>query len=181
MAGPAEEPPIRIRWVLDLLEVAPDEQLLEFGCGTGVAVSMVADRLRGGCITAIDRSAVAVSRTRSRNTHHLESGRVVVEQASLAEFRSDRRFDKAFGVNVNLFWTTPADAECQCLETVLASHGIVHLVYDTPGERDGFVTDQVASTLTRHGFRTGVSRGPTSSLVCITGRSRHGRSQAAGV
>jgi trans-aconitate methyltransferase len=152
------------------LDVAPADQVLEFGCGPGVAVSLVAERLAGGCVTAIDRSATAVSRARSRNRHHLEAGRLLLEQVALAEFRTENRFDKAFGVNVNLFWTTPAQAECEVLTTVLAPGAAVHLVYDAPTDRGRDVAEAVAATLSRHGFTATVSRGLRPSLVSISGR-----------
>ncbi len=162
--------PARIGWALELLDLAPADQVLEFGCGPGVAALAIAERLPAGCITAIDRSATAISRARARNADHLESGRLMLEQVPLAKFRSDRHFDKAFGVNVNLVWTTCADAECQVLQKVLVPSGVVHLVYDVPADRDCDVTHRVAATLGQHGFAATTSRGATPSLVCITGR-----------
>lgn len=69
--------PDRISWAVELLDIAPDDQILEFGCGPGVAVRLVGDRLDTGCITAIDRSATAVQRTRDRNADHIAAGRAV--------------------------------------------------------------------------------------------------------
>lgn len=94
----------------------------------------------------------------------------MLEQVPLAKFRSDRHFDKAFGVNVNLVWTTCADAECQVLQKILAPSGVLHLVYDLSADRDCDVTYRVAATLDQHGLAATTSRGPTPSLVCITGR-----------
>lgn len=73
------ELPARIEWALDLLDVAPGDQVLELGCGSGVAASLIADHLTDGCMTAVDRSATAISRARVRNAHHVESGRLVLE------------------------------------------------------------------------------------------------------
>src|ERR671935_177066 len=53
MAGKASE---RFVWAVDTLEVRPADRLLEVGCGHGVAVSLVCERLTTGTITAIDRS-----------------------------------------------------------------------------------------------------------------------------
>jgi hypothetical protein len=40
--------PGRLRWAVELLEVAPDDQLLEIGPGPGVSVALVCERLTGG-------------------------------------------------------------------------------------------------------------------------------------
>ncbi|HUG83628.1 MAG TPA: methyltransferase domain-containing protein, partial [Euzebya sp.] len=59
--------PDRIRWAVQLLDVSAEDRVLEIGCGAGVAVRLIADRLsHGGEITAIDRSATAIRRTRGR-------------------------------------------------------------------------------------------------------------------
>lgn len=170
MPGRTPAAPDRIAWCLDLLDVAPDDRVLEVGCGPGVAATLVADRLTRGCVTAIDRSATAMARARARAAHYIASGRLVLEQAALAEFRSDTTFDAAFGVNVNVFWTTPAEAECRVLAEVLVPGGAVRLVYDVPGRRAAEVGDRVAATLGRQRLDAVVEWGPRPSLVCITGR-----------
>jgi trans-aconitate methyltransferase len=53
MAGKASE---RFVWAVDTPEVRPADRLLEVGCGHGVAVTLVCERLTTGTITAIDRS-----------------------------------------------------------------------------------------------------------------------------
>ena len=172
--------PARVAWAVDLLDVQPDDHVLEAGCGPGVAAAVVCDRLAGGRITAIDRSATAVERARARNLDHLAAGRLVLHQVGLADFQGKpASIDKAFAVNVNVFWTAAADAECQVLARVLKPGGPLHLVYAGPaptGGRD--VGAAVAATLQRHGFTTGATRHPTGGMVCITGR-RPGRAGSA--
>jgi SAM-dependent methyltransferase len=166
--------PGRVAWAVELLDVAPDDRILEFGCGGGVAVSLIGDRLSGGQVTAIDRSATAIERTRRRNAEHLAAGRAMVHRADLAGFDAPPAwFDKAVGINVNLFWTTDAETECRLLARVLRPAGTLHLVYEGPpsgGTPD--VGPDIAGTLGRHGFAAHVTVHPTDPMVAVTARRR---------
>ena len=52
----ASTPSERFVWAVDILALDPTDRVLEVGCGHGVAVSLVCERLTSGRITAIDRS-----------------------------------------------------------------------------------------------------------------------------
>lgn len=107
--GPAE----RHRWAVEILRVRPDDRVLEIGCGHGVAVALVAERLTGsGRITAVDRSAKMARAARERNRTHLAAGRADVRQVALdrADFPAGS-FDKVFAAHVGTLWRGPfADA-----------------------------------------------------------------------
>ena len=90
----------RIAWAVACLDVQPADRLLELGCGHGVAVSLVCERLDGGEIVAVDRSAKMTAATRTRNRGHVDAGRATVLTAELHEAGlGDRAFDKVFGVH----------------------------------------------------------------------------------
>lgn len=59
--------------------------MLEIGCGSGVAVAMICDRLVEGRMLAIDRSSIQIERARCRNEAHLASGRLSLDSVELAE------------------------------------------------------------------------------------------------
>ena len=163
--------PARISWAVELLDLGPTDRVLEIGCGPGVAASLVAARLANGSMTAIDRSATAIARARARNADHVRSGRLTLEHATLAEFRSEQRFDKAFAVNVNVFWTTAAVPECSALHAALVPDGVVHLVYGGPGDDvRSDAMERVAANLVHERFTASVHRGPERGLVCVSGR-----------
>ena len=94
----------RLVWAVDVLAVEPTDRVLEIGCGPGVAVSLVCEKLGGGTITAIDRSAKMVEAARKRNADHVASGVASFRTASLEDADlGEARFDKIFAINVGLF------------------------------------------------------------------------------
>jgi len=173
---PMAQVPARITWAVELLDVGPDDRVLELGCGPGVAVALVAERLDGGCITAIDRSAVAIERASARNAAHVAAGRAELRRTDLAGFDgAPNAYDKAFAVNVNAFWTGAADAESATLARVLRPGGTLWLVYEgpTPGSAPD-VGPTVAANLQRHGFVTKVTPEPDAGSVAIRGQLTSG-------
>ena len=166
-------PPARLQWAVQLLEVAPDDQVLELGCGPGVAVALVCERLSTGRITAVDRSASAVERTIRRNEAYIASGRAVVEQGAVGALDSRRGpFDKIFAVNVNLFWVRAAASEIDLLRRLLRPDGALRLFYGFPGdgEHDGRSAATAAAALEARGFNTTTTYDDSGALVCITAR-----------
>jgi SAM-dependent methyltransferase len=168
--------PKRLQWAVQLLDVSPDDRILEIGCGPGVAVSLVCEQLAGGKITAIDRSAAAIQRAAKRNADHLASGKAALLQIDLADLAlAGQHFDKAFAINVNLFWARPAGAELRLIKELLRPGGVVHLVYQTPGEEQaGRVAKVVTSALAGHGYAAAVTAASSPSLLCVTGRPATG-------
>ena len=127
MAGRASE---RFVWAVDSLEVRPGDRLLEVGCGHGVAVSLVCERLTTGTITAIDRSPKMIEMATRRNREHLNAGRAVLEAVALEDADlGDRRFDKVFAFNVAPFWLAPKEA-LAIVRRHLAPDGAVYIFWD---------------------------------------------------
>ncbi len=164
--------PARVAWAVALLDVQPDDEILEIGCGPGIAVSLVCDRLTTGTLTAIDRSPTAIERTRARNQEHIASRRVKLVHVDLGGLDvPPGQFDKAFAVNVNVFWTTTAEPECAVLENALRPGGTLWLVYgEDPSGRALDVAATIVPKLERHGFGTKLIQDPTHTMVCVTGR-----------
>ena len=138
MAGKASE---RFVWAVDTLEVRPADRLLEVGCGHGVAVSLVCERLTTGTITAIDRSPKMIEMATRRNREHVDAGRAVLEAIALEDADlGDRRFDKVFAFNVAPFWLKPKEA-LAIVRRHLTPDGAVYLFWDARHTQPGRARD----------------------------------------
>src|SRR3954454_18329071 len=127
MAGKTSE---RFVWAVDTLDVHPADSLLEVGCGHGVAVSLVCERLTTGTITAIDLSTKMIEMATRRNRKHVDAGRAALEAVTLEDADlGDRRFDKIFAFNVAPFWLQP-EAAFGAIREPLAPGGAVYIFCD---------------------------------------------------
>jgi SAM-dependent methyltransferase len=164
--------PARVRWAVHLLDPRPQDQILEVGGGPGLAAALICERLTAGRLLMNDRSAVAVGQAARRNAIHLLSGRLVVQQSTLAALTvPPLSFDKALTINVNLFWAANPARELAVLRQALRPGGVLHVVYGAGGptaaER---IARPVAATLAEHGF-TSISVTTASAGFAITGRA----------
>lgn len=177
MAGKPSE---RFVWAVDTLEIHPADRLLEVGCGHGVAVSLVCERLTTGTIAAIDRSPKMIEMATRRNRAHVDAGRAAFEAVGLEDADlGDRRFDKVFAFNVAPFWLQP-HAALDAVREHLAPGGAVYVFWDarhSAPERARELGNALADRLREGGLS--VDRVLVKDLrpvpaVCAMGRP-HGR------
>lgn len=137
----ASKPSERFVWAMDTLALDPADRVLEVGCGHGVAVSLVCERLTSGQITAIDRSPKMIEMAPRRNRGHIAGGRAVLKTAALetADFGNER-FDKVFAFNVAPFWLQPKDA-LGIIRRHLTPDGAVYLFWDARHTQPGQARD----------------------------------------
>jgi ubiquinone/menaquinone biosynthesis C-methylase UbiE len=123
--------------VVEQLQIGPNHRVLEVGCGHGVAATLVCERLEGGHLTAIDRSAKMIEAARRRNAAYVEAGKAEFLVAALEDLDlGDRRFDKIFAVRVGLFHREPERAR-RMAERWLAPGGTLLAAFDEPPRRGG--------------------------------------------
>lgn len=150
--------PERIVWAVEVLDVQPDDLILEIGCGRGCTIGPICSKLTTGHLTAIDRSAKMVETATSSNTRQIATGRVSILHADLLEIdQSDASFDKIFLFNLNVFWMNPVD-ELRVIRGLLKANGKFYIFHQPPPGHDvsefavefqknlsvsGFVTDCV--------------------------------------
>jgi SAM-dependent methyltransferase len=170
----AEKIPERLRWTVDLLGVAPDDRVLEIGCGPGVAAALVCDRLTTGKLTAIDRSEKAITAAKKRNRKHIDAGKAEFRVMALEDAVLDgQRFGKIFAVNVNLFWTHPGEG-LDIIRGLIEEKGIFYIFYHPPaGANTAALAEKIWKALEANGFTvadTIHANLDTAAALCITAR-----------
>src|SRR5215210_3475001 len=137
----ASKPSERFVWAVDTLAPDPADRVLEIGCGHGVAVSLVCERLTSGRITAIDRSKKMIEMAARRNREHVAGVSAVLKTATLekADF-GEERFDKVFAFNVAPFWLQPKEA-LGIVRRHLARDGAMYLFWDARHTQPGRARD----------------------------------------
>lgn len=90
---------------LALLDIRPEDHVLEIGFGPGLAVQRAAELASAGKVVGIERSELMLRGARRRNASAIAAGRVELRLGS-AERLPDlgTRFDKVLAVNVYMFW-----------------------------------------------------------------------------
>jgi trans-aconitate methyltransferase len=169
---PVQTIPPRIRWAVDLMDVRPDDQILEIGCGPGAGAEAICAKLETGRLFAIDRSESGVDRTKRRNAKAVEAGRLTVRQIDLATLRVPvKKLTKVFAFNVNLFWVRQCADEVALLHERVVPGGAVYLFYEA--NRPELVPNIVRKTsaaLTSGGFRVSVVEQKAPPVVGLIGR-----------
>ncbi|WP_245745856.1 class I SAM-dependent methyltransferase [Nocardia altamirensis] len=139
---------LRFGWMVEVMNVRPDDRILEIGPGSSNSLACLAARLDNGYVVGADRSATAIARAAKRHAALIESGKVRLIQAELADLEprlldgtapaAIRRagsppgtagFDKILAVNVNVFWTKRPVAELALIHRLLAPGGALYLFY----------------------------------------------------
>src|SRR4051794_6647612 len=137
----ASKPSERFVRAVDSLALDPADHVLEVGCGHGVAVSLVCERLTSGRFTAIDRSKKMIEMAARRKREHVAGGRAVVQTAALEkEGFGAERFDKVFAFNVAPFWLQPKEA-LGIVGRHLAPNGAVYIFWDARHTQSGRARD----------------------------------------
>ncbi len=117
----------RFIWAVEMLHINPDDHILEIGCGHGIAVSLIAPRLKTGSITAIDSSRAMIDKAQRKN----EGVEADFIHQSFCETALDQRFDKIFAFNVNIF-LNDACRELTLIRNYLAPLGALYVFHQPP-------------------------------------------------
>jgi cyclopropane fatty-acyl-phospholipid synthase-like methyltransferase len=165
----------RQAWAVEQLDVQPADRILELGCGHGVAVTLISERLDGGTVVALDRSPKMTAPATRRNAGHLESGRARILTTTLQDAElGDATFDKVLAVHYPPLQRGDAAPELAKIRNHLAPDGALYVVAaplaSDQAEREA---DAIVSRLAAHGWRADPPRIDAvdgQRIVCVVAR-----------
>jgi ubiquinone/menaquinone biosynthesis C-methylase UbiE len=95
-------------WVTELLEIGPNDSVLEVGFGPGVIIQRLSKLASAGHVTGIDPSQEMVEQARARNATAMNDGLVDLRHGSVEHLPfDDNAFDKALAINSMQVWPDP--------------------------------------------------------------------------
>jgi ubiquinone/menaquinone biosynthesis C-methylase UbiE len=147
----------RNAWAVSLLDVGPDDRVLEIGFGPGLAILKLSRLVTQGYVCGIDHSEVMLRQATRRNADGIRRGVVDLRLASVDALPAfDAPFDKILAVNAMLFWSEP-DARLAKLRHLLRPGGLIAVAHQPrgPGASDEMSAAkgrEMAEVLARAGF-----------------------------
>jgi SAM-dependent methyltransferase len=164
-------------WAVSLLDVRPDDRVLEIGFGPGLAIRELSRLAHAGYVCGIDHSELMLRQARGRNADAIRRGVVDLRLGSVDALPVfDAPFDKILAVNAVLFWREP-EARLEGLRRLLRPGGLLAVAHQPrgPGASDHAAAargEEMAATLARVGFsevRVETMR-LKPAVVCALGR-----------
>jgi ubiquinone/menaquinone biosynthesis C-methylase UbiE len=136
-------------WVADLLEIGPQDRVLEIGFGPGAVLQRIAQLAPAGYVAGLDPSPEMVEQARDRNATAIQGGRIDLRCGSVESLPfADNAFDKALAINSMQVWPD-AVAGLREMRRVIRSGGAVALGFT---RHSGQPNAGLAETLTAAGF-----------------------------
>jgi ubiquinone/menaquinone biosynthesis C-methylase UbiE len=135
--------------IIGMLDLRPDDKVLEVGFGPGVAIELLLHRVPAGSVAGIDCSQEMVRQAAARNAAALRNRRVDLRYGSVERLLfADETFDKALAINSMQAWPD-ARAGLREIQRVLKRGGNVALGFTV---NSGQPKDGVAELLAAAGF-----------------------------
>lgn len=129
-------------WAVSLLDVRPDDRVLEIGFGPGVAITELSRRAPEGHVCGLDHSELMVRQATKRNAEGVQRRQVELRLGSAENLPAfDKPFDKILAVNAMLFWDDPVE-QARALRLLLRTDGQIALAFQPRGSG---ATDKAAT------------------------------------
>ena len=132
----------RNAWAVSLLDVRPDDRVLEIGFGPGLAVRELGRLATQGYVCGIDHSELMLRRAMRLNAEGLEGGVVDLRLGSVEDLPAfEEPFDKILAVNATMFWRDPV-VRLKELRHLLRIGGLIAVAHQPRGPG---VTDETST------------------------------------
>lgn len=167
----------RNRWTVDLLDIQPNDHVLELGCGPGLALQSCLTHATDGLVVGLDHSETMLAQSCARNRQAIRDKRLELRFGSLGELSdSPAQYNKIYSVNVIQFLE-----DLHAVFSVFYHHlkpgGLVATTYMPRGQNPSRAKAwQMANEVTRHMVRTGFTQIRTEELtlkpipaICVLG------------
>ena len=167
----------RMSWVVSLLDIRPQDRVLEIGFGPGLAIEQVSRIASSGFVAGFDHSEIMLRQAAKRNAKGIRDGKVALGLASVPNLPSfDEPFDKIFTINSIHFWSNPVDC-LKDLRKLLKPGGLIVVTLQprSRGATDTTATEigkELASNLELAGFldvRLQIKVSKPVSVACALG------------
>ena len=131
------------RWTADLMDVQPDDGVLEVGFGNGANIGLLARRAPRGRVTGAEISETAMEMASKRNARAISEGRVELHQAAGGALPfGDGTFDKACTV-ATVYVIADPGAVFREMHRVLKPDGLAAVTFPV---RENFMRFKPAGT-----------------------------------
>jgi ubiquinone/menaquinone biosynthesis C-methylase UbiE len=118
----------RNEWTLSLLDMEPDDRILEVGCGPGALIQALAAKATAGFVVGIDLSPTVLQQASKRNAQAIREGRVRLEGGSATALPfEEASFDKVLSANSLPFWPDQ-EAGVREMRRVLRPGGVIAII-----------------------------------------------------
>ena len=132
----------RNAWAVSLLDVRPDDRVLELGFGPGLAIRELNRLAAAGYVCGIDHSELMLRRAKRLNAEGLGRGVVDLRLGSVEDLPDfDEPFDKILAVNATMFWREPL-VRLEELRRLLRTGGLIAVAHQPRGPG---VTDETSA------------------------------------
>jgi SAM-dependent methyltransferase len=147
----------RNAWAVSLLDVRPDDRVLEIGFGPGLAIRELSRLAADGYVCGIDHSELMLGRAKRLNAEAVRRGLVDLRLASVDDLPAfEEPFDRILAVNAIMF-RRESVARLGQLRRLLRSGGLIAVAHQPrgPGASDepaATAGRQIEAALTQAGF-----------------------------
>jgi SAM-dependent methyltransferase len=95
-------------WTIGLLDLHPGDRVLDVGCGSGMAVRLLAGAVPDGSVAGVDYSPEMVRQATRRNAAEVVAGRVQLRHGDAMNLPyPDASFDVVVAIETFYFWPDP--------------------------------------------------------------------------